>query len=263
MSKTIGIVGVGMVGNAVSEFYKTKPGITINGYDKMKELGTLEAALGSDFVFLCLPSLTKSDGSQDLTAFEETLPKLLAGSKVIIKSTVIPGTTAQYQKARPDVFFFHNPEFLDARTAVNDFAQPDFQIVGTTEQSKPFAEEVMAILPEAPEKFFCTTDESEMVKYFMNTFMATKNTFANQMYDYCLAKGINYDTVKDIVKHAPRMGGEVHLRVLQDGYRGFQGACLPKDIAALIHDAQTAKHPLPLLEKVEELNKDYVKEKRT
>ncbi|MDO8515763.1 MAG: hypothetical protein Q7S28_00775 [bacterium] len=256
---SIGIVGVGMVGSAVAKYYDAKPDIEVRLYDKNKKLGSLEHALQADFVFLCLPSPAGKNGEQDVSSYEETVPKLVSGSKVIIKSTVIPGTTERFQALRPDVFLLHNPEFLDARTAVLDFAKPTMQVVGFTQTSKQYAETIMGLLPPAPQTFYCSSAESEMVKYFLNTFMATKNTFANQMYDYCVAKGINYDKVKDIVKNSSRIGGEVHLRVFQDGYRGFQGACLPKDIAALINDAQAIK-PLKLLELVHALNLVYVEE---
>jgi len=119
----------------------------------------------------------------------------------------------------------------------------------------------MALLPSAPHQRACLSGESEMVKYFMNTFLAMKNTFANQLYDYCKHRGIDYDTVKDIVKDVPRMGGPVHLNIFQDGYRGFQGACLPKDITALVRDAAKDQKPLRLLALVEELNRSYIAEK--
>lgn len=256
----IGIIGVGMVGNAVEDYYKARKEFSVLDYDKFKGIGTLKDAAGADYVFLCLPSQTRGDGTQDLDAFGEILPALPDGAKVIIKSTVLPGTTENYQKQYPRLVLFNNPEFLDARTAARDFAKPDLQIVGYTDISQPYADEVMKILPLAPYKATCAARESETVKYFLNTFLATKNTFANQMYDYCAANGIQYDNVKNIVKHSPRIGGEVHLNIFQDGYRGFRGACLPKDVAALIHDA-ASRQPLKLLELVDSLNRAYVNEK--
>lgn len=258
---SIGIIGVGMVGHAVQAYYKGLSGFSVKGYDKYKGIGTFDEAAGADVVFLCLPSLTREDGTQDLEAFEDIVPRLPVGAVAVIKSTVLPGTTERYQSERPDVFFLHNPEFLDERTAARDFAEPPIQVVGTTKISLNKGQWVLKLLPAAPHAHVCTSGESETVKYFMNTFMAIKNTFANQLYDYCAAKGINYDSVKDIVKHAPRMGGEVHLRVFADGYRGFAGMCLPKDLKALVHDAAAHDAPLELLDLVQQLNRSYTQQK--
>ena len=254
---SVGIIGVGMVGGAVSEYYRGR-GFKVFLYDKNKGIGNFDEAARAQFIFLCLPSPTLENGKQDLGPFEETLPALPSGAKVIIKSTVLPGTTEKYQRLYHGLVLLHNPEFLDTRTAVRDFAQPDIQVVGYTSVSKPHAEEVMKLLPPALHQELCLSRESEAVKYFLNAFLAAKNTFANQIYDYCVAKDINYEVVKNIVRHAPRIGGEIHLNVFADGYRGFSGACLPKDISALVHDARTFSSPLLLVELVKMLNDGYI-----
>jgi len=257
---SIGIIGVGMVGSAVADYYGKIGKFLVVYYDKYKNIGTIKDVVKTDYIFICLPSLTRGDGTQDLEAFGEVLPELPDGAMVIIKSTILPGTTENYQKQYPKLVLFHNPEFLDARTAARDFAKPELQVLGCTNISQPRAEEVMRFLPAAPYRAVCASGESEMVKYFLNTFLATKNTFANQMYDYCVAKGIDYEKIKDIVKESPRIGGEVHLNIFADGYRGFSGACLPKDIYALIRDARDRNAPLKLLEQVKMLNDQYLPE---
>lgn len=258
MKTSIGVIGVGVVGGAVVEFYKNTRRVFV--YDKAKKIGNIGDAGNADFVFLCLPTPTNK-GVQDLSAFDEVVPDLPAGKLVIIKSTTLPGMTARFQKMRPDVRFLHNPEFLSARTAISDFARPDLQVVGYTDVSKPDAGAVMDLLPPAPHAVICKSDESEMVKYFFNTFMSTKNIFANQIYDYCAKKGIDYEKVKNIAKLAPCFGGEVHLNVFADGYRGFAGHCLPKDLSALLADASASDLKLELLELVERLNQEYLKHK--
>jgi UDPglucose 6-dehydrogenase len=260
MKRSIGIIGIGVVGTAVAEYYKAQGDQPVFLYDKFKKVGDFDAAANADYVFLCLPTPTRDDGTQDIFALEEVVGALPQGKTVIIKSTVLPGTTDRFQNERPDLMLFHNPEFLDAKTAVHDFAVPDMEVLGATDRSRDHAAEVMAILPRAPHEAVCRADESEMVKYFMNSFMAVKNSFANQMYDYCVAKKIDYEAVKDVVKFAPRMGGEVHLKVLMDGYRGFGGACLPKDTAALVADAVANGAPLELLSLVRKLNEGYTHE---
>jgi UDPglucose 6-dehydrogenase len=73
-----------------------------------------------------------------------------------------------------------------------------------------------------------------MVKYCINSFLATKVTFMNEMYDVLKsAKGADWQTFTKIIAHDPRIG-KTHMRVPgNDGQRGYAGSCFPKDTNAL------------------------------
>ena len=73
-----------------------------------------------------------------------------------------------------------------------------------------------------------------MVKYFLNTFLATKVSFANEIYQICKALDIEYNNVLDLVVHDPRLTKSHFLVPGPDGQYGFGGVCFPKDINALI-----------------------------
>ena len=78
------------------------------------------------------------------------------------------------------------------------------------------------------------SDTAEMVKYFINCFLAMKVTFANEMYDICEATGIDLDKVTEYTLYDTRIGNS-HLTVPgPDGDRGFGGHCFPKDLSAII-----------------------------
>ena len=99
-----------------------------------------------------------------------------------------------------------------------------------------------------------TTDATtaELVKHATNAFLALKVVFANQMADACSAFGVDYPDFVRLLTLDARVG-ESHLQVPgPDGKRGFGGACLPKDLDALV--AAAAPH-LPLLQAAAEWNR--------
>jgi UDPglucose 6-dehydrogenase len=166
---------------------------------------------------------------------------------------MLPGSTERFQKQFPKLHLLFNPEFLVAKTAVRDFAKPDRQIVGYTKKSKPYAELVLRVLPKAPYMRLMPATEAEMAKYFGNAFLATKVMFANQMYDICAKLGLDYDLVMEGASSDPRIG-KSHLQIFRDGYRGYGGACLPKDMKALIDFAKKIGVPIEMLATTDRLN---------
>jgi len=255
-NKKPGIIGVGMVGGALKKYFEVegnKPFV----YDKLKNMGSIEDVNKADVIFLCVP--TPFEGECNTSIVEEAIG-LIEGEKIIvIKSTVIPGTTEKLQKQYPQHKFIFNPEFLTEVTADQDMRYPDRQIVGYTNESFDIALEVMQLLPLAPfEKLmYCT--EAEMVKYAGNTWFSTKVIFANQIYDLCEKLGLQYDNVRDAIAPDKRIGRS-HLEVWHKDYRGYSGACLPKDTKALIAFGDKVGVEMKLLKKVDELNNELTKE---
>jgi UDPglucose 6-dehydrogenase len=94
-----------------------------------------------------------------------------------------------------------------------------------------------------------------MTKYFGNVFLVNKVIFANQIYDLCQKIGINYEAVKECAGADFRINPS-HLDIFTDGYRGYGGACFPKDIKALIQFAEKKGVNTRLLKLLEEINKD-------
>ena len=256
--ETIGIIGAGVVGTAVKSFYKNA-----KIYDKFKPSNSWNDVASCNIIFICLPTPFKN-GWIDLSAIDEVIENLPYhsphGKIVIIKSTVIPGTTDSYQKIRPDLNLFHIPEFLREKTAKKDFAKPDMNIIGTTDKSNQFTEEVISILPPAP-TLITTAKESEMIKYAINAYLALKIIFANQIYDICKKLEIDYDLVKDGMCMDSRISCG-HLDVFTDGYRGFSGKCLPKDLKTLIALAKKLNLKPELFKTVEKINSRLLKEKK-
>src|SRR3989338_3515570 len=252
--KKIGVIGGGYVGGTVAKFYRDG-GSDVKVYDKFRPMDELEEVLRQDYIFVAVP--TNFNGiSIDLSAMDDAMANAAKSKSkaVIIKSTVVAGTTDSYQKQYPHLKIIFNPEFLTESTAYQDFNYPDRQIVGYTDKSFDVAGDIMELLPLAPFNRIVPAKAAEMTKYFGNTWFSVKVTFANQMYDLFDKLGIDYGIVADCVG-ADRRIGRSHLEVWHGGYRGYGGKCLPKDTRALIKFAEDNGVDLKILKTAEEINK--------
>ena len=152
---------------------------------------------------------------------------------LVIKSTIPPGTTERVSKLTGlDVCF--SPEFLTEANSVNDFKNQTRIIIGgprpATGTVKQMFRKAFPTIPIVK----TGTKTAEMVKYFTNCFLASKVTFANEMYEICSKNGIDFDKVTEYALHDQRIGS-THLMVPgPDGDRGFGGHCFPKDLEAMI-----------------------------
>ncbi len=236
-SSTIGIIGLGFVGNAIFQKFKTK--FKIVHYDIKEHLSNssiIEISEKTDIVFVCLPTPSSPDGQCDLTSIKIVLEELndyMYQGVIVIKSTIIPGSINLLSSTFTNLRLVHNPEFLREKSAVNDFSILNKIILGgkknDTTQAKNF---YLKIFPSA--KIYETDSKtSEMVKYFINTFLATKVCFANEMFEFCKSLDINYKKLLELVITDQRISPS-HFNVPgHDGKFGFGGSCLPKDITAL------------------------------
>jgi UDPglucose 6-dehydrogenase len=250
--RRIGIVGVGTVGGTVRDYARAF-GADVRVYDKYERQGSPAELDGTEIVFVCVPTPHGPGEGLDISAVREALD-LLSGSKtVVIKSTCPPGTTEALQARYPQHRLFFNPEFLREKTPLDDFLHPDRQLVGYTCGRIAEAEALLELLPAAPYARVMPATACEAVKLLTNAFLAVKVIFANEAYDMLSALGVDFEDVKAGLAADPRIGGS-HLDVLDGGYRGFGGKCLPKDVAGIVDFACDFGTPLTLLEVVQAVN---------
>jgi UDPglucose 6-dehydrogenase len=232
----IGIVGGGFVGNAIYQNFKDKVNTKLYDIDPKKSFDTLYSTLKCNIIFVCLPTPMKEDGECDTSYIMKFFEGLEWNSGLfVIKSTVPIGTTDKLVAMRPDLKIVHNPEFLTAVNAVQDFRNSDRTIIGGRQDL--CIELSDFFLKHAPYTTvqIVKSKESETIKYFCNSFLAAKVSFFNNLYELCQKFNMNYDSVKDGVCSDSRIG-DSHSRVPGiDGLLGFGGYCFPKDINALIN----------------------------
>ena len=189
-----------------------------------------------DLAYICLPTPTESDtGISDDSAIRSVLSELDPGFSVIIKSTVIPGTTKGLEQEFNHLNFAFCPEFLRSSHALEDFKNQEILVVGT--RHIELAETVYSQHCEAGidvgDGFFITTPtQAEILKYAMNTFYSIKVIFGNQFQKLAETMTEDWADIKRILTY-PRSRGIYDTHLEDIGKLGFGGHCLPKDVAAL------------------------------
>ncbi len=258
----LGIIGYGFVGQAVANGFQTASGgkDTIRYYDKYKETLSLEEVVNkSEFIFICLPTPMKDDESGiDLSIIYEVMGEVTkltdnTDKIIVIKSTVTPGTTEDLEKKYPKTHFAFNPEFLTEANYLEDFLKADRTVIGANNDLVSRSLTVIYQQRFPKTKIFQTDPTTaELVKYFANTFLSLKVTFANFFYDYCQKIGVKYEEVKKMGAYDNRIVDK-HLEVTTQ--RGFGGKCFPKDLIAIMGEFKKAGVDTSLLETMWEYNK--------
>ncbi len=135
----IGICGFGFVGSAISVFF-TEKGYNVSIYDKYKNIGSFENLLETNVLFICLPTNYSEElKGYNMSELDKTLERLNKNKYVgiiLIKSTVLPEYCEDMNERYKELVIVSNPEFLSAKTAVEDFKNQRHVVLGYTSNSK-------------------------------------------------------------------------------------------------------------------------------
>lgn len=256
----IGIVGHGFVGGAI-DFAFTHAGVE-KFYVDPKHGTTVDDLI--DFQphlsFICAPTPMSESGFVDASIVEDAALKLLEHTKggVVIKSTITPDIVDRlYQSVFEDDIkrLTINPEFLTETNAKEQFVNAKYHIIGGHPEACQALANIYQVfsLCVAEEYLLMSGPEAAFVKYGVNSFLATKVTFFNQLYDSIYKFGCNYPTIANAICKDKRIGLS-HSRVPGfDGKRGYGGACFPKDTKAFtLFDKD-----LTLIDKCITINNEY------
>ena len=240
----IGIIGKGFVGSAVQFGFSPNTGCDANVkvYDKdpNKSQNTLEEVMSeSDFIFLSVPTPSNADGSINLDIVDKALEEINnfndRGNIILLRSTMIPGSTRNFQQKYPKLNLVFNPEFLTERSANFDFInQSRFIIGGESRNTTKVAEMYRWRFGKSIPVIETNYETAELIKYMNNCFFATKVSFMNEMKLVADKCGVDWNVAVDGFIRDGRIGHS-HLNVPgHDGKFGFGGSCFPKDIQAMI-----------------------------
>tara|TARA_B100000035_G_C21024918_1_gene565753 strand:+ start:996 stop:1850 length:855 start_codon:yes stop_codon:yes gene_type:complete len=254
----IGIIGYGFVGKA-----------TAKGFSLNTELFIVDPILGTsisdlkefrpEYIFVCVPTPMLDDGNQDFTkvidVFKEILKnKILA--HIVLKSTVTPSNIKIAETFTED--FIYNPEFLREKHAEKDFINASMIILGGSIDNQEKIKKLYKNHSICETNNYVFTDKltASLIKYSINSFLASKVIFFNQLKDLFDASGAgeDWDNFINTLTMDNRIGNS-HMDVPgHDGRLGFGGACFTKDTAALIKYSENLKQEFSLLKKVIEIN---------
>lgn len=259
----MGIVGYGFVGKATDFGFDT-PLVNKFVVDPIYGSTVDEMCLHfkPDIVFVSVPTPMGSDGSIDSSIIKSVFYDLQKNSLVhapivVIKSTITPNVIQELEKIYSRIVY--NPEFLTERNANLDFIHAPFLLLGG--RSRPDLWTVEEIYAKYSQCDPCPVykvdlEAASMIKYTINSFMATKVLFFNQINDIYRNCGTStsWEDFISVMLADPRVGYS-HMSVPgPDGKRGFGGACFPKDAAALIRYARDVGTSFTALEEVVRAN---------
>ena len=261
----IGIIGQGFVGNAIYQKFKNYYDVKTFDIKGMMHCNSRkEETMLCDIVFVCLPTPMDQDGSCHTDIVEGAvadISSLNKGNIVVIKSTIPPGTVAKWNKKYDNLNIAFNPEFLTEANAVSDFENQTRVILGGPRKATTKLKTIYSkVFPKAA---IVKTDSTyaEMVKYVTNSFLATKVSFANEMYQICNGLEVDYDKIIEYATYDERLGKSHWSVPGPDGDFGYGGHCFPKDVKALINLAHDLNVSPRILTAVDCKNND-VRENR-
>ncbi len=230
----------------------------------------ISQAVNTSSTFLTVGTPSRSDGSIDLSYVEKATGELGTALRqkksyhlVIVKSTVVPGTTRK--TVRPilarsssknigtDLGLCSNPEFLKEGTAIDDALHPDKIVIGSDdEKSSRMLKQLYTRFygRNLPPIILTNPETAELVKYASNAFLATKISFINTIANIAQEiPGVDVNQVAEAIGHDPRIGP----LFLKAG-PGYGGSCFHKDIEALINFSEDFGYSPILLRATEETN---------
>ena len=247
----IGIIGYGFVGKALEaglnddvDILKIDPKLNT----EIKSLQNFEP----NAIFICVPTPMGKDSSQNisiLTNVINEIKQLNLNSLIVLKSTILPNHIQEIETLIPK--FVYNPEFLREKHAAQDFIDSKLIVFGGTNDSCKFLAEIYKNYTNCIHKDYVYTDPitASFIKYTINSFLATKVTFFNELNQLFQESGAqdSWENLINAISRDNRIGNS-HMQVPgHDGRLGFGGACLPKDSNAFSIYAENKNKKLNVL----------------
>ena len=237
-SMKVGIIGCGFVGKALSNGLKD----SVSKLEIDPKLNTFTKDLVSfdpDIVFVCLPTPLKEDLSLDSSIVDIVIDELIdlqIDSLIVLKSTILPNNLKEISKKIKR--FIYNPEFLREKHANEDFVNSKLIVFGGSSEDVEMVMDFYVNHTKCKSNDFIQTDliTASLIKYTINTFLATKVSFFNELNKVFIKSGAgdSWNNFISYLQKDVRMGNS-HMSVPgHDGKEGFGGACLPKDSFALL-----------------------------
>ena len=256
----IAIVGYGFVGKALK-----------NAIHKSVEVFIVDPVLGTnikdliqfkpEFIFVCVPTPMLDNGSQDCSIIELVINEIAEEklkSIVVIKSTILPNFLNAFSLKIKSLLC--NPEFLREKFANSDFINSELILIGGDTKLSNKLRDFYIQHTKCNSKNFKLTDliSASLIKYAINTFLATKVIFFNQLFNIFnnSNSSSSWDDFINIISSDSRIG-DSHMQVPgHDNRLGFGGPCFPKDCNALHAYSKDINQEFSLLAQALLINND-------
>lgn len=226
-----------------------------------------EAVRASDLSFICVGTPSQKNGQADLTHIEHVCREIGAALRtktgphtVVVRSTMLPGNietvvvhnleTASGKRVGRDFHVVANPEFMREGSAIRDFFEPPFVVIGELQPGTGDTLSALYRCVDAPQ-VRTSIRAAESIKFACNAFHALKITFANEIGQFCQVQGIDSQEVMDVFCRDTKLN--IAKTYLKPGM-AYGGSCLPKDLRALISRAREHSLDLPMIEAISRSN---------
>ena len=254
----IGIIGLGFVGKALRNGLKEN----IDSIEIDPKLNTNIEDLKNrrpELVFICVPTPMNDDGSQNINIVKDVINEINqfdTNLLIVLKSTILPKYVKEISKKSKNLVI--NPEFLREKSANEDFINSEIIIFGGLADNCKKLSYFYKNHTNCKCKEYTITDgvSASLIKYTINSFLALKVTFFNEIkfvFDSLNSKDDWLNFISALSKD--KRIGDSHMNVPgPDGRYGFGGPCFPKDVNALIEYSKEIGNELSLLNKANSIN---------
>lgn len=233
----VGIVGYGFVGKALSDGLKDNVNLVIIDPKLNTNIKDLKD-FDPEFIFISVPTPMSDDGSQDISIVQNVINDInihIKDAVVVLKSTVLPSHVQSILDTRSTIIL--NPEFLRESYAKQDFINASLILFGGDKENciklSEFYKEYTKC--KNTDHTFVDALSASLIKYSINSFLATKVVFFNEMKEIFDKSGTNesWKNFINAISLDSRVGSSHMLVPGPDGRKGFGGPCFPKDTKAL------------------------------
>ena len=261
----IGIIGAGVVGSSLLSLFNSD--VSYHVVDPAYQCSVNFEELMNysiDILFICLPCITEPDGSIDVLDLENYLTQLTLidfTGIVVIKSTLVPFYLKKFNKKFDTLNLIYSPEFIRMAHVEYDSSHPIMILIAGDNDAIKYKLEWFYISHTdifRPNIVKCDFSTASLIKYFINSWLATKVTFMNEFNELFNASETEstWDEFIQILGNDNRIG-KSHMQVPgPDKKLGFGGSCFPKDTQALLAYAQHNDIKMKVLDAAVEKNND-------
>lgn len=208
----------------------------------------------TDALVICVATPQSENGACEMSHVYDVLTDADKSIPILIKSTISLEGWQYIRENFPEHNLTFSPEFLREANYLNDIRNLDNILIGG--DGVDFWQTIFKNVFTNLSFTVASVEELILIKYFRNSFLATKVAFFNQIYDLCDKLNLNYDAVANGIGIDSRITSS-HTQVTEQ--RGFGGHCFPKDTSAILHTANGVDYDLTILREAVEYNKNIRK----
>ncbi len=227
----------------------------------------------SDVTFVSVGTPTAADGGCDYSYIEQSARSMAVGLSqkndfhvFAMRCSIPPGTTMKVmvpilesmsgKVAGRDFGVCFNPEFLREGVAIEDFYAPPKTVIGTTDFHT--ADIMRRIyMPVDANPIMTTVEVAETIKYVDNVWHAAKVCFANEVGRLCKPLGVDSHAVMDVFCQDQKLNLSPYY--LKPGF-AYGGSCLPKEVRAVQHIAESLGVNLPMIGNLDHSNRVQIEQ---